>query len=65
MLSSVDHRAGIAKENHGRVFHEMVQFSPNELQAGGWVDRQAGFMLFHSVALLCYAVFILIIFAPE
>ena len=27
-------RAGIAKENHDRVFNEMVQFSPNELQGG-------------------------------
>jgi hypothetical protein len=29
-----DRRAGIAKENHDKVFNEMVQFSPNELQAG-------------------------------
>jgi hypothetical protein len=34
MFLSIDGRAGIAKENHDKVFNEMVQFSPNELQGG-------------------------------
>jgi hypothetical protein len=36
-------RAGILKENQNRVFNEIVQFSPNELQAG---------MLFSGILIL-------------
>jgi signal transduction histidine kinase len=44
-LDFIDSGVGISESNQGKVFQEIVQFSPNELQAGGgsglglWISR--------------------------
>ena len=35
VVEVLDSGAGISEENQRRLFHEVVQFSPEKLQAGG------------------------------
>jgi hypothetical protein len=59
MFLSLNGRAGIAKENHDKVFNEMVQFSPNELQ-GGRGDVLPSLLCVLDCMLLCPTVALLV-----